>query len=123
MIDLNLNPFRREPIDLGGGGATYLPTVDVRETDAAVHIQADLPGVSAQDINLEVVGGVLCVRAEAHGEFGRSWNTFERSVPLPQSADAEHATARFDHGGLTVTVPKSAAAGAGRRKVAIPLAA
>ncbi len=133
MIDLNLNPFRMEPIDLGGSGGTFLPNVDVRETDEAVFIQADLPGVSAKDIDLEVLGGVLSLRAEKRqtrddrGRAGtasdRSWNTFERSVPLPQSADAARATARFENGDLTVTVPKSVAPGAGRGKIAIRVTA
>lgn len=123
-----LNPFRLEPVDLGWGGGTFLPNIDVRETDHEVHIQADLPGVRPKDVLLEALGGVLTLRAQRRSERedaargsadGRNWETFERSVPLPADADASQATATFEKGGLTVTVPKSAEGPGGRTRIAI----
>ena len=104
MANLGLNPFHLAPVDLGGGGAMFLPHVDVRETDDAVHIQADLPGVRARDVHLEALGGVLTLRADRRGERageagnGQEWETFERSIPLASGADPRQATARFEIG-------------------------
>lgn len=123
MTNLSRTPFRLEPVDLGWGGVTLLPHIDVRETDDAVLIQADLPGVRARGVDLEAVGGVLTLRADRRGDGGgrngQSWETFERSIPLPSDADARLATARFANGELLVTVPKSAGNHVGRTKIAI----
>jgi len=125
MANLGLNPFHLAPVDLGGGGAMFLPHVDVREMDDAVHIQADLPGVRARDVHLEALGGVLTLRADRRGERageagnGQEWETFERSIPLASGADPRQATARFDRGELTVTVPRSAGGQSGHTRIVI----
>jgi HSP20 family protein len=123
MTNLSRSPFRLEPVDLGWGGVTLLPHIDVRETDDSVLIQADLAGVRARGVELEAVGGVLTLRADRRddgaGRDGQSWEMFERSIPLPSDADPRQATARFDNGELLVTVPKSAGNHMGRTKIAI----
>ena len=61
-----LNPFRLEPVDLGWGGGTFLPNIDVRETDREVHIQADLPGVRTRRDDHRL--GAELVVADPHAE-------------------------------------------------------
>jgi HSP20 family protein len=101
------------------GGATV--SVDVRETAEEFVLTADLPGVEADDIDLQVSDGrrveIGAERAEAveteetdeTGHFvtrERHRETFERTVSLPEAVDEEAAEASYDAGVLTVTLPK-----------------
>jgi HSP20 family protein len=98
------------------GGFDFYPQVDVSETDQEVRVEADLPGMEAQDVDLSVSHNVLTIRGEKKHEreergetfyrSERSYGSFERSIPLPQGVDAEQANAAFEKGVLTVTFPK-----------------
>jgi HSP20 family protein len=107
------------------------PKVDVAETDKGLELTAELPGIDEKDIDLELVEGVLTLKAEHKTEreeqdekrkyhlVERSYGTFMRRFTLPFEADEDKVEARFDKGVLHVFVPRSAAARARSRKIAI----
>ncbi len=96
--------------------AEWMPPVDVHETDSGLVVHAELPGVTVEDIDVQVDDGVLTVsgkREQQREEKGQTWHRrersfgyFERSVRLPKNADAQHIQATYNHGVLEVTVPK-----------------
>lgn len=99
-------------------GAAFAPSFDVRETHEDYLITADLPGLSADDVELAVSGSTLTIsgrREEEQREQGdrvhvveRRYGEFARSFTLPESADADKIEAQLKHGVLKVTLPKKA---------------
>jgi HSP20 family protein len=90
------------------------PSLEVSETDKAVIISAELPGLTEKDVQLEIANGVLSIRGEKKAERSdeskfvseRYYGSFQRQVPL-DGVDEDKATADFKNGVLTVTLPKS----------------
>ena len=99
--------------------AAFEPRVDVVETDQEVKVTAELPGLDAKDVDLNLSRNVLIIKGEKKHEYEekdenyyraeRSYGSFQRSVALPQGIQADAADAAFDKGVLTVTFPKTAA--------------
>ncbi len=102
----------------GTGRATqsWVPPLDVWETDAEVVYAFDLPGIPEEQISIEVQDGTLTVSAERVKEeeeagdrfyrFERRYGTFSRAVGLPQSVDESKIAASYANGVLEVRVPK-----------------
>ena len=94
----------------------YAPAMDVRETDDAYIVEADVPGMKKDDVHIEVADNVLTIKGERKDEkqekdknyhrVEHSFGSFTRSVALPAGFDAGKVTANFDNGVLTVTLPK-----------------
>ncbi len=92
------------------------PPLDVVETDEALIITCDLPGMSEKDVELSVAAGALTIKGEKKREeideearvYRReTWDgTFQRMVSLPTTADIDRAEAEFENGVLTVTIPR-----------------
>ncbi len=91
--------------------------IDVKEDDAAYKVQAELPGVPKEDIQVSIDGAVVTLRAEVqqHDEkkdgekllrSERYFGSVARSFQLPVEVDAASAKARYDNGVLTLTLPK-----------------
>ena len=107
------------------------PSLDLRETDAAFEVEAELPGVDENDIDVEVVDNVLTIRGEKRFEkrdedkkggyhyVERAYGSFARSVPLPAEIDPERVEAVFKNGVLKLTLPKPPEAQRRAHKVAI----
>ena len=93
------------------------PALDVYETSEAVVVEAALPGVRAEDIEVTVTGDVLTVKGESKEDTTvekehyyrreRRYGSFSRSVRLPGAVEAGEATAEFKDGVLKLTVPKT----------------
>ena len=93
------------------------PKVDVIETEDAVKVEAELPGLAAEDVHVTVSRNVLSIKGEKKQEreekgdnwyrAERSYGAFERAIPLPQGTDTDQADATFDKGVLTVTFCKT----------------
>jgi HSP20 family protein len=93
----------------------WMPSIDVRERDNQLIINADLPGLNSEDVKIEVNDEGLVIRGERKREHEeqkegyyrteRSYGTFYRLVPLPEGANVEQAKANFKDGVLEVTVP------------------
>jgi HSP20 family protein len=104
------------PGGIAGSGAMALP-LDVHETDTEFVVKASLPGIKPEDVQITVHGDTVTIRGEAKAEDekkGQTWHlrerrsgSFQRSVSLATPVDSDKANARFDHGVLTLTLPKS----------------
>ena len=106
-------------------GAQHIP-VNVFETDEDVVIVAPMPGVEPDDIEIEVLGTRVSLRAAMRGPGQenrryvlREWSygPYERTLELPVSVDAERANASHSNGVLALTLPKSTRS----RSVRVPL--
>lgn len=99
-------------------GSLFAPRLDVTETDDEVVVCAELPGVDQKDVDVMMSGDVLSIRGEKKVERDerkenrhvseRAYGTFARSVQLPFRADPDGVSAAFEHGVLTIRVPKPA---------------
>ena len=110
--------FFEAPTGGGNGGSLrrWVPAMDLVETDDAFVLKADIPGVSEEDVKLEVEDGVLTVSGERKAEHEekkegyyrveRAFGAFRRSLTLPEGVDPEAVTAQFDKGVLAVRIPK-----------------
>jgi HSP20 family protein len=97
----------------------WSPAVEVFERDGQFAVRADLPGLTPENVTIETSGDSLIIQGERQSELNveeqgvyraeRSYGRFSRIIPLPEGADVEHATARFDNGVLEVSVPVSGA--------------
>jgi HSP20 family protein len=102
------------------------PAMDIHQTDEAVEITAELPGVKEEDVDLSIEDGILTLRGEKKssrevGEGGyreRTYGSFERRITLPGNIDEEACSADFADGVLTITLPKREEQARGRK---IPL--
>jgi HSP20 family protein len=103
----------------GANGATprrWVPAMDLVETDDHFVLKADLPGLSEEDVHVDVDNDVLTVSGERKGEHEdkrdgfvrveRSYGSFRRSLTLPEGVDADAVTASFDRGVLEISIPK-----------------
>ncbi len=97
-------------------GASWVPAVDIFEQPDAIRITAEVPGVKPEDVKISLENNVLTIRgtkeqvAAEHTErvhrYERTYGTFERSFALPATVDAGGIKASYEHGILTVTLPK-----------------
>jgi len=99
-----------------GQPGSWLPSLDVSETDKEVTIRVEVPGVDPKDIQLAVTGQTLSISGEKreqtetksescfHSE--RRFGSFKRTVPLPSSIDPERTTAEHKNGVLMVRLAK-----------------
>lgn len=95
---------------------SWVPALDVWETDTEVVYAFDLPGIPEESISIEVKDETLSITAErekteettAEGfyRYERRYGTFARAVGLPQGVDQEQIAARYENGVLEVRVPK-----------------
>ena len=98
-----------------GNRAGWSPAIEVTERDGQYNVRAELPGLSPDDVRVEVVNDALVIQGERKVEHEekdggvqrteRQYGFFYRSIPLPEGADTEHANAKFQNGMLEVTVP------------------
>lgn len=91
-----------------------LPAADVWETEAELTLRVDLPGHDPKNIDVQVEGDVLTVRSQRdEGQPKARWlrqeraqGQFARSFVLPSSVDGSRCDASFQHGVLTLSLPK-----------------
>lgn len=120
--------FRGLPGFPANGPALLAPSIDVKETDKAIEIQAELPGVDQKDVEVSYANGVLTIKGEKKAEkeesqagyrfSERSYGSFLRSFSI-DDVDADKIAASFDKGVLKVTLPKAPAAAAKTKKIEI----
>jgi HSP20 family protein len=89
------------------------------ETEDDIVIEATVPGVKPEEIDVQVSGNVLTIKGERKEEKKEEkasyiyqeqrYGSFSRSVTLPTDVKVDKATAEFEHGLLTLTLPKSEA--------------
>lgn len=96
--------------------ATFVPELNVYETDKAFEITVELPGMNKDDIDISMDDRVLTISGERkahHEDNGRRFHrvesrfgSFSRSLPLPNIVDQENIEATYENGVLAITVPK-----------------
>lgn len=112
------------------GANTFIPDVDVSQTESAYKLEMDLPGRSENDINLELDHNVLTIssvnekaaeteenkKAKDSETPKEKWllkerhnAAFKRSFSLPDDIDSENVAASFKNGVLNVIIPRKAA--------------
>jgi len=94
----------------------WAPSVDIRETEDALLVQAELPGIDKKDVKVEVHDGVLSISGERRYEkdvseknvhrVERAYGSFSRSFSLPTNIDGEHVEAEMKDGVLEVRLHK-----------------
>jgi HSP20 family protein len=100
----------------GSRGQSYwAPPMEVLQRGNDMIVRADLPGISPDEVQIEVEDGVLTIsgerrntnedRQEGFYRSERSYGTFSRSIALPEGIDEDQVNARYEHGVLEVTVP------------------
>jgi HSP20 family protein len=101
---------------LSPGPAGWTPPVDLLETPDGYVLMAELPGISQEDVHLELQDGRLTISGvrrehesacEQYHRIERGHGSFSRTFHLPVPVDAEGITADLRDGVLTVTCPKS----------------
>jgi len=99
----------------GKGVTGFSPPVDVHETDEEYWVRIDLPGVKADDVNVEVNDNVLSiVGSRVPAETGaaqileRSYGAFARTLTLPKGVDSDAIEAAYQDGVLELRIPKPA---------------
>lgn len=120
--------FRVLPAFPSNGNALLAPSIDVKETDKAIEIQAELPGVDQKDVDVTYANGVLTIKGEKKAEkeenkagyhfSERSYGSFLRSLAI-DDIDANKIEANVDKGVLKITLPKASAAVAKTKKIEI----
>ena len=106
----------------------WTPAVNVVESEAEMKLTAELPGVSMDDVDIEIENNVLSIRGEKKVEheereegkfriYERAYGEFTRSFTLPATVNADKIAAEFENGVLTVHLPKTAEARGRRIKV------
>ena len=81
------------------------PSFQVNTTDDGWNIDVPLPGVDPKNVNLEVAGTTLTIRAEEPGDNGERSLRYEQSFTIPQFLDLDKITASHRYGMLRLTVP------------------
>jgi HSP20 family protein len=118
MESLFDNVMRGGALQPAGGAANVLaPRMDISEDDNEIRLSAEMPGVSPENVSVELNDDLLTIRGEREAErqeerknfhvMERTYGAFQRSLRLPFPVDPAQVQARVDHGVLTVTIPKT----------------
>ena len=79
----------------------WIPSVDVTEDGDQLLVSLEVPGVKPEDVKITMENNVMTVRGE------KKQQVFERAFTVPNTVDAERISARYEHGVLTVVLPKA----------------
>lgn len=125
----SMMPQRSNWSDWGNQWNSFVPAVNVSESDTEYRVTAELPGMDEKEVEVSLNKGSLIIRGEKRDEHEdrskgyyrveRSYGTFQRAIPLPEEVDAERVDATFEKGVLTVTLPKLPVEQTGARKISI----
>ena len=114
-------------------GEFQIPALDVDETDDALSVSIEMPGVDEDDIEISLTENLLSVKAEKeksstsekadHHISERSYSRYERSLRLPFQCDADAVSAEYEKGVLKLNIEKPAGIGTEPQKINIKKAA
>jgi len=100
----------------GVASRRWVPAIDLVEEDEQLVLRADLPGLTEDDVEVEVKDRVLTIsgkrkaeekkEGEGYVRVERAFGSFSRSLSLPEGIDADKVHAEFDNGVLEVRIPK-----------------
>ncbi len=105
------------PLSVRDGWSMSSPAIDMYQTDNEVVVKASIPGIKAQEVQINITGDVLTLKGEVKQQDerkDRAWHireqrfgSFERAVALPTAVKPDQAEAVFENGILTITLPKA----------------
>lgn len=110
--------FEESPLSTGTNGGNWIPSVNVEETKDELVLTAELPGLTEDNVSIELENNVLCISGEKAEErtegdeerryhlWERRYGSFQRSFTLPRTVKADDIRARFEHGILRISMPK-----------------
>ena len=97
--------------------AWSVPAIDMYQTDDEIVVKAALPGIKADEVQINITGEVLTLKGETKHEEEKKekawhmreqrWGSFERSIVLPTDVVADKTKAELENGILTITLPKA----------------
>ncbi len=109
-----------------------VPAVDLVERNGGYEVQAELPGLTPDQIEIKLTDGVMTIKGEKTAEHvedkedfhlqERSYGSFQRSFRVPAGVNADKVEAKFENGVLKISLPKSAEAIEKERKIAVKAA-
>ena len=98
-------------------GLTFVPSVEMEETDTEIHLRLEVPGMKSENLEISVMDDAVTITGERKSEktsesrdMLRSefyYGEFERFVPLPSRIQRDSVTANYQDGILSLTLPKS----------------
>jgi HSP20 family protein len=126
-------PFRRPVFDIEPfwQPVSWItsPAIDLIERDDAFEMTADMPGLDEKDVEVKVANGVLTVKGQKQQEKEekkkdfhlreRRFNSYERSIRVPETVEPEKIEASFKNGVLKVVLPKTLEARKSVKKVEV----
>jgi len=93
------------------------PKVDIIQNEKEIIVKADVPGVKKEDIRVTVTEDTITLRGEVKSDYEdkkenyfhseRCYGSYNRTLPLPSLVDVDKASAKFEEGVLTITIPKA----------------
>jgi HSP20 family protein len=116
-IDRLFNDFAQVP-NANGGSANLVPNIDIAESDKAIEVSAEMPGLERKDVEISIEDDTLTIRGEKkieedekdknvqHSE--RCYGVFMRVLQLPSGVDPSSIEATMSNGVLKIKIPKPA---------------
>lgn len=111
------------------GGTRWAPRMDVFEKDNQVVMEAELPGINKEDVQVELEGGDLVIRGESRQQrevreedyfrTERSYGSFYRRIPLQFDVDPNQIQASMNNGVLEVRIPKPPASSTEAKRIQV----
>lgn len=94
---------------------SHVPAAEISEQEEAVFLKVEIPGIEAQDLDIQVTEKTVAVSGErksteqGHNRSEFHYGKFRRVIPLPVRVDNTQVTANAENGILTLTLPKAEA--------------
>ncbi len=121
--------FNRRLGDFYEGGSSFSPMVNIDETKEAYHVEAELPGVKKEDIDVSIKDDYLVIKGEKksfneekrdqYHRVERTHGSFYRTIALPGDIDKDQISAELKDGLLSIDIKKSANAQSSEKKISI----
>ncbi|MFL5480814.1 MAG: Hsp20/alpha crystallin family protein [Gemmatimonadaceae bacterium] len=103
----------------GREGGSFTPAVDIKENEKEISLDVELPGLKPENVEVIAENGVLTIRGEKRSErkegeddryqiVERTYGTFVRTFQLPQGVNEDLIKGEFEHGILSISIPKAA---------------
>ena len=113
MMPYSSTPIEGDRTD----GITFMPAVEIHETDSEVKIRAEVPGIEAKDLDIKVAADAVSLQGERRSEVQQGnggmrrsefrYGSFQRIIPLPTRIQNDKVQAEFQNGVLCLTLPKA----------------
>ncbi len=123
LFGFNLQPFRHALQGWSSYG-DFSPSVDIFDEGNHIVVKSELPGLTKDEISVELIGNTLCISGEKKAEekvdrkgyfrMERSYGSFRRNLTLPEGIDYGKAKADFKNGVLEIKLPKAGEKGSVR---------